>query len=188
MASIATKATSVTISTTGSYQLVDLGSGRIIRDINYGRTVQVTPDSGAELYLVSAAGVSPLPSSLAVQGAGAATGQLARDSVVMAGEDGAPRVSRGLTVTVDSTPVGTFVGPVLVRENGSSGVNTCTLGSNRYRGSMEFRLDSNNTITAINELPIEKYLYGVVPSEMPSSWGAEALKAQAVAARNYAMR
>lgn len=53
---------------------------------------------------------------------------------------------------------------------------------------MEFRLDNNNTLTAINELSLEKYLYGVVPSEMPSSWGAEALKAQAVAARNYALR
>ena len=36
-------------------------------------------------------------------------------------------------------------------------------------------------------LPLEQYLYGVVPSEMPSSWSAEALKAQAVAARSYAL-
>lgn len=41
-------------------------------------------------------------------------------------------------------------------------------------------------ITAVNVLPFESYLKGVVPSEMPASWSAEALKAQAVAARTYA--
>ena len=37
----------------------------------------------------------------------------------------------------------------------------------------------------INELPIEEYLYGVVPSEMPASYPMEALKAQAICARTY---
>lgn len=39
----------------------------------------------------------------------------------------------------------------------------------------------------INELPMEKYLYQVVPSEMPASFGLEALKAQTIAARTYAI-
>lgn len=39
----------------------------------------------------------------------------------------------------------------------------------------------------INEIDFEGYLYKVVPSEMPSSFGLEALKAQAVAARTYAV-
>lgn len=56
----------------------------------------------------------------------------------------------------------------------------------RYRGSMEFRVDSRG-ITAINHLPVEEYLYAVVPSEMPASWPLEALKAQAVAARSYVL-
>lgn len=38
----------------------------------------------------------------------------------------------------------------------------------------------------VNQLPIEQYLYGVVPSEMPSSYEMEALKAQAICARSYA--
>jgi stage II sporulation protein D len=38
----------------------------------------------------------------------------------------------------------------------------------------------------INALPLDAYLRGVVPSEMPQSWPAEALKAQAIAARSYA--
>ena len=37
----------------------------------------------------------------------------------------------------------------------------------------------------INELPVEEYLYGVVPSEMPVSYPMEALKAQAICARTY---
>ena len=39
----------------------------------------------------------------------------------------------------------------------------------------------------MNNVGLEQYLYGVVPSEMPASWPAEALKAQAVVARSYAL-
>ena len=42
-------------------------------------------------------------------------------------------------------------------------------------------------LTVINDIPLEKYLRGVVPSEMPSSWEHEAHKAQAIAARSYAI-
>lgn len=56
---------------------------------------------------------------------------------------------------------------------------------NAYRGSIEcYR--SHEGIVLINELPLEEYLYAVVPSEMPASYPAEALKAQAVCARTYA--
>jgi stage II sporulation protein D len=54
-----------------------------------------------------------------------------------------------------------------------------------YRGSLEI-INFGLRVTAINVLDIEEYLLGVVPSEMPSSWHPEALKAQAVAARSYA--
>jgi peptidoglycan hydrolase-like amidase len=58
--------------------------------------------------------------------------------------------------------------------------------SNRwYRGSLEL-INFGNKVTVINLLDLEDYLLGVVPSEMPSSWKLEALKAQAVAARSYA--
>ncbi len=55
----------------------------------------------------------------------------------------------------------------------------------RYLGDMEFIIESGH-ITAVNHLYIEDYLYGVVPWEMSDSFPKEALKAQAVAARNYA--
>ena len=55
-----------------------------------------------------------------------------------------------------------------------------------YRGSLEFRSAAPG-LTLINILNIEEYLYGVVPSEVPYFWPAEALKAQAVAARSYTL-
>jgi stage II sporulation protein D len=54
-----------------------------------------------------------------------------------------------------------------------------------WRGCLEV-ISLSNGITAVNVLDLEDYLLGVVPSEMPSSWHQEALKAQAVAARSYA--
>ena len=53
-----------------------------------------------------------------------------------------------------------------------------------YRGDLEFLLAAKG-ITVVNELPVEEYLYSVVPGEMSASWHMEALKAQAVAARTY---
>lgn len=56
-----------------------------------------------------------------------------------------------------------------------------------YRGTLEL-LDTPEGIVLINELPMEEYLYSVVPSEMPASYPLEALKAQAICARTYGYR
>lgn len=58
-------------------------------------------------------------------------------------------------------------------------------GKPSYRGTMEFE-KTEDGILIINELPLDEYLYSVVPSEMPSSYPLEALKSQAVSARTYA--
>lgn len=55
-----------------------------------------------------------------------------------------------------------------------------------YRGSMEIS-SLNNRLALVNELPFEQYLYAVVSAEMGEGWPAEALKAQAVAARTFAL-
>lgn len=55
-----------------------------------------------------------------------------------------------------------------------------------YRGNFIIN-NSNNGANLINELALEDYLKGVVPAEMPSRWNYEALKAQAIAARSYAV-
>lgn len=56
-----------------------------------------------------------------------------------------------------------------------------------YRGRMELSIIDNNRMITINHVELENYLYGVVPNEIPGSWGIEALKAQAVSARTYAV-
>src|SRR5256712_9449764 len=45
----------------------------------------------------------------------------------------------------------------------------------------------NGKLLAINELPLEDYVKGVVPSEMSAAWHPEALKVQAIATRTYAL-
>ncbi len=55
-----------------------------------------------------------------------------------------------------------------------------------YRGFLMIQ-NRGQKLTVINNVDLENYIKGVVPSEMPSSWELEALKAQAIAARSYAL-
>lgn len=55
-----------------------------------------------------------------------------------------------------------------------------------YRGFF-IVYNRNGALTIINQVEIEDYIRGVVPSEMPSGWNYEAHKAQAIAARSYAL-
>lgn len=57
-----------------------------------------------------------------------------------------------------------------------------------YAGLIELVPVKEDKFNIVNVLDIQTYLKGVVPNEMPVSFGLEALKAQAVAARNYANR
>jgi stage II sporulation protein D len=56
----------------------------------------------------------------------------------------------------------------------------------RYRGTIQVDV-VNGRLRAVNFVSLEQYLYGVVPAEVPFTWHPEALKAQAVAARSYAL-
>jgi SpoIID/LytB domain protein len=64
-----------------------------------------------------------------------------------------------------------------------------TINGSRYRGLGEARVNSTATLAGINELPLEQYLYGVVPRELgPIAYPEmEAQKAQAIVARTYAI-
>ncbi|OGR85278.1 MAG: hypothetical protein A2901_09680 [Elusimicrobia bacterium RIFCSPLOWO2_01_FULL_54_10] len=63
-----------------------------------------------------------------------------------------------------------------------------TVPSREFRGSLTFYPERRGAkFFAVNELPLDEYLLGVLPSEMPSIWPLEGLKAQAVIARNYAL-
>ena len=61
------------------------------------------------------------------------------------------------------------------------------LNQRRYRGSLLLRPQGEG-LQAINRLPLEPYLMGVVGSEMPDSWPQAALRAQAIASRTYVLQ
>ena len=77
---------------------------------------------------------------------------------------------------------------ISAKSKNSSGVTVLDLGTRQYRGRIEIGRYQSNQLTAVNIVPIEEYLYGVVPCEMVSSWPLEVLKVQAVCARSYAIR
>ena len=84
-----------------------------------------------------------------------------------------------------SAGVATSTGPVRL----ASSDERVSIGGKAYRGFAEVRLNSSGTLAGINQLPLEQYLYGVLPFELsPNLWPEmEAQKAQAVAARTYAL-
>lgn len=55
-----------------------------------------------------------------------------------------------------------------------------------YRGTLLVHRVGKK-LTVVNRLPLDRYLRGVVPWEMPDDWHPEALRAQAVVARSYAL-
>jgi stage II sporulation protein D len=56
-----------------------------------------------------------------------------------------------------------------------------------YRGALEFTPGTFGGVNAVNAVKLDDYVQGVVPVESPATWPLEALKAQAVAARTYAI-
>lgn len=68
----------------------------------------------------------------------------------------------------------------------TNGASQLEVDNAKYRGTITLRR-SGSRIWALNTLGLDSYVKGVVPREMPSSWHPEALKAQSVAARSYAL-
>ena len=61
------------------------------------------------------------------------------------------------------------------------------LNKSRFRGFIDIHKNINGTLYAINHLGVEGYLYGVLHHEVAPWWPMDALRAQAVAARTYAL-
>ena len=89
--------------------------------------------------------------------------------------------------------------PLVIHSPSAAGIRTNilqTMGGDfrsgaeqwRYSGALRIIPKGGANVLPVSVLPIEDYLKGVVPAEMPPYWGVEALKAQAIAARTYAMR
>ncbi|SMC84468.1 SpoIID/LytB domain-containing protein [Papillibacter cinnamivorans] len=103
--------------------------------------------------------------------------------------------STGITVTRTTTTTILFEydgggnTQLAVLPNLDSSVKAVTWFKNiKYYGGFEYRRVSGGYITVINVLPMQDYIKGVIPYEMSPSWPLEALKAQAVCARTYAVK
>ena len=70
----------------------------------------------------------------------------------------------------------------------TDGQERIRLGGNLYKGDILLKATPDDKLDIIEYLTIEEYLYGVLPVEMSPDWPLEALKAQAVASRTYALR
>lgn len=104
----------------------------------------------------------------------------------------------GYQVSIDNNMLGTFQGPIFFRPADATNFfrvesirrtfNTTQVP--RYRGSIEIARGTSTTanrVNLVNIIEVEDYVPGVVVNESISSFGIEALKAQAVAARGYAI-
>lgn len=92
--------------------------------------------------------------------------------------------------TPESTIPEQVAGPIQITSNyGLLGVTNLKRAGKQalYHGAFELVKNNNNTFNLVNMIEVEEYLKGVVPNEMPVSFGLEALKAQSVAARNYVL-
>ena len=77
---------------------------------------------------------------------------------------------RLITTPVELKPLAGFIG----------------LGSSMFRGSLHL-IPSKDSLLIVNELDLEDYLAGIINKEVQSAWPEEAIKAQVVAARSYAI-
>nr|WP_263324809.1 SpoIID/LytB domain-containing protein [Neobacillus sp. Marseille-Q6967] len=97
------------------------------------------------------------------------------------------RVENGTTLVLyeNGAKLGTYQNSFLITPIQYGINNYSVINGRNYLGNIEFTIESGSYVRPINTLPLEDYLKGVVPGEMPAGWSVEALKAQAVAARTY---
>ncbi len=91
--------------------------------------------------------------------------------------------AKGAMMAVNGVPVDRAI---LVQSNLGREKGTIRALGKTYRGAIKVTA-VNGAMSIVNEVPLEQYLYGVVPSEAVPSWPMPALEAQAVAARTYAL-
>jgi stage II sporulation protein D len=98
-------------------------------------------------------------------------------------QPGTLSIGTGLALPVDGQTVAQPLPAPLTFTPGAGGSLSLTRA---YRGQIQVDV-VDGKLRAIDVVGLEQYLYGVVPSEMPSTWSTQALEAQALAARSYAI-
>lgn|GEM_PF-1248484 len=181
----------VTLAVNGAYELKDAAGGQIVTTLEPGRELTVRFADGLEPVLndgsalprrFSGLVLSPLPPPRGLTAWG--LGEVPAQGELF-GTNGAGEV---LPLPGERRYVWTADGP---RTWWAPSVPLVSVNigewQRRYRGEIILQATPEG-IMVLNRLPLEEYLYGVVANEMPSWWPLEALKAQAVAARTYAVR
>jgi stage II sporulation protein D len=160
----------------GAFGLAQHGSGyRQILDHYYVHTrIGETNASGIKVLLDS--GPNSVAFSKAVRACGKDLNPDRTYKFVRANDEVVLRRSSGKTLKRCGA-AGTASGEGVVKIGG--------LG--RYRGDLKARTSSAGGLLVINEVGLTGYVRGVIANEMPSSWPKDALRAQAVAARSYAL-
>lgn len=83
---------------------------------------------------------------------------------------------------------GSMVSTQVLKVTAKAKEQAIEVNKRHYRGSIEISWKiGKQGITVVNSLPMEQYLYGTASKEIPVDWPIEAIKAQAVAARTYAI-
>ncbi len=158
------------------YQGTTLGPSGVsqVRVLLQEKLTQATASAPSGLAAADEGGTA----TLAIPGAGAVT--VRQDATGFSLLDAAGAVlASGWTGPVSLTA--SDGGPVTV-----AGAALNSLRDGRYRGRLRVLAEAGG-LSVVNIVSLENYLRGVVASEMPSTWKPEALQAQAIAARTYAV-
>jgi stage II sporulation protein D len=211
-------ATSITIGSAGDYTIRAKTSGAVLLSGNNGgASVVLTTPAVTKWYVqvacASAAGLPALIAKLEADGHPYVLEPIAACTRVLVGDfllsqsftirnnfrlllvsQGYDPGSFGTTRVVSVPTYKLTQGATVVNSTqppvATSSTGIVTINGAPYRGAAEVIGNSAGGIAGVNELPIEQYLYGVVPRELgPVAFPeVEAQKAQAIAARTYALR
>ncbi|MDD2853355.1 MAG: SpoIID/LytB domain-containing protein [Desulfuromonadaceae bacterium] len=110
---------------------------------------------------------------------------VAGDGLLVIGDAG-KAVALSLPATVKPVKGGLLVGGRVFRTLSFSAASVVYVNSKPYRGIAELSV-VNMGIQVVNQLPLEEYLVGLINCEISSAWPIEAVKAQAIIARTYAI-
>lgn len=95
-----------------------------------------------------------------------------------------------ITLAINGNQIGTFKGPIRLEPEDSDQIfeviQPAKVRNKYFRGTLI--IYGGSELSVINEIDLEHYVYGVLPSEVPRSFSPESQKAFAIAARTYALR
>jgi len=158
------------------YALHGAGYQEILRDYYTGTTLGHVDPNRTVTVLLRASGSAVFSGATTITGSKLKLNPLWSYNVVPAGAELRLRLGRKL--------IGKFGAPLQVGAPTPVKLN----GLGLFRGALVFRpAPGDGGVMTINAVGLNDYVRGVVAAEMPPSWPAQALDAQAVAARSYAI-